>query len=252
MSIPRVEAIDRALVLLSTLGDHGSAGASLASLCAETGINKATAYRALSTLRLRGFAIQNEDGTYALGPAAAELGAGAYTPQQLAHELHPCLVALAGRLNELVHLGTLSGDSVTYLDKVEPDRAIRVWSAVGRSIPVVTSSLGRSLLAPRTLTDAQLEVYLAGQPADHRVTRTQLRALLAETQRRGYAREFEENEPGVACLGTAIVTEGRPVAALSVTTLAPTLTTEREAEVVAAMREVVPPLLPAGLELWAG
>ncbi|GAB3705472.1 IclR family transcriptional regulator [Mariniluteicoccus flavus] len=247
--LPKVEAIDRALGLLTVLSRHGAAGASLATLAEEAGLNKATAYRALSTFRQRGFAIQGDDGAYALGPAAMALGEQAYGPQALAQDLHPALMALSSATHELVHLGAMEGDSVVYLDKVEPDRAIRVWSAVGRSMPVAGTSLGRALLAARDLTDAQLAAYLARQAPERRVTCERLVEIVERARVRGYASEYEENEPGVACLGTAVLQGGRPIAAISVTTMAASLTPAREDEIVATMRRVVPPLLPDGMAL---
>lgn len=248
--MPRVEAIDRALVLLDVLAQHGTTGTSLATLAAESGLNKATAYRALSTFRLRGFAVQDDQGRYALGPAAVALADGAYGPHALAQDLHPALVALSSATLELVHLGAMNGDAVAYLDKVEPDRAIRVWSAIGRSMPAVATSLGRALLASRDLTPAQLEVYLAATRDGHQsVGERRLTAILREARARGYATEYEENEPGVACLGTAVLRDGRPVVAISVTTVAATLDAAREREIVDTMARVVPPLLPAGLTL---
>ena len=54
--------------------------------------------------------------------------------------MRPALVELCGIAEELVHLGVLDGTHVVYLDKVEPERSVRVWSAVGRRSPAVTAS----------------------------------------------------------------------------------------------------------------
>lgn len=246
---PRIEAVDRALVLLQELSRHGASGAGLAALAQATGSNKATAYRALSTLRLRGFAVQHPDGNYGLGPAAMLLGEGHYGPRALAQDLHPALTRLARATNELVHLGGLVGDEIVYLDKVEPDRAIRVWSAIGRTMPVVATSLGRAWLAELELGQAQLKSYLDGQRGRSRVSLGKLCDALARARELGYATEREENEPGVACMGTAVLQAGRPVAAVSVTVLAESLTAQREQEIARVMREQAAGLLPAGLTL---
>lgn len=243
-SLPRIESIDRALTLLDALAGHGSDGVALAALAEQTGMNKATAYRALSTLRGRGYAVQNPDGSYALGPAARALGAGQQGDEQLARELHPALTALSAATNELVHLGTLSGDRVVYLDKVEPDRAIRVWSAVGRSLPAASTSMGRALLAQGEFTTAQLRVF-----ATSGVALGRLAEILDDARRHGFATEVEENEPGVACLGVAVLRDDQPVAALSVTMLASTFTSARRDEILRLLARVVPPLLPSGMRL---
>ncbi len=245
----RVEAIDRALTLLNALSEAGPAGASLAALAAATGLPKATAYRALSTMRGRGFADQSDTtGHYLLGTAAIELADRSDTPRALAAAIHPALVALSRAADELVHLGVLSGDRVLYIDKVEPERAIRVWSALGQLVPVASSALGRALLAARRVPDEHLGSYLRAPHADQ-VTLERLRDSVADARLGGYAVEVGENEPGVACVGVAILREEQPVAALSVTALASRMTPRRQKAVARLIRAEVPPLLPPGLSL---
>lgn len=239
-----VEAIDRALALLSGLAEAGPEGTTLVALCRDLGMNKSTAYRALATMRARGYVSQDADGSYRLGPAAVGLGAQYFGPASLAQLVHPALLVLARDLDELVHLGILNGDRVVYVDKVEPEKSIRVFSQIGRNVPVATTSLGRAILAYKQLPDDQLDAFV---PAGADSSR--LRQALAEARRRGYATEIEENEPGIACVGVPILAEGSAVAALSVTMLSNTLDEHRMAEVAARVATLVPPRLPDGLEL---
>ncbi len=239
-----VEAIDRALALLEALAQAGPEGVPLAALCRDLGMNKSTAYRALSTMRARGFVAQDADAIYRLGAAAVDLGAHYFGPDSLAQLLHPALLLLARDLDELVHLGVLVGDRVVYIDKVEPDKAIRVYSQVGRNVPAATTSLGRAILAYSGIPDNQLDAF-AGPDDDPQV----LRRAVASARQRGYATEIEENEAGIACLGVPILRSGAPVAALSVTMLAHTLDDQRIADVAARVAQVVPPRLPEMLGL---
>lgn len=249
---PKVEAIDRALVLLSALAEAGPTGAPLADLAERTGLPKPTAYRALTTMRLRGFAEQlDATGHYSLGPAAIALADRSDTPDNLAISIHPALVALSHASHELVHLGVLSGDRVLYVDKVEPERAIRVWSAVGQLVPAASSSLGRALLAARRVPETHLGSYLIDLPPGRAVTPARLNEAVRDAQALGYALELGENEPDVACIGTAILRSGRPVAALSITSLAARMTPARQQELAHLIRSEVPPLLPSGLSLMA-
>ena len=246
----RVEAADRALQLLLALADAGPDGASLADLAQGVRLNKSTAYRALSTLRLRGFAVQDGDGGfYRLGPTAFALGDRAYAPANLAQSLHPALVALSRAADELVHLGVLVDDSVLYLDKVEPARAIRVWSAIGQRVPVATTSMGRALLAARDVPPTLLGGYLRNLPDNRPVTPERLQESVRRARERGYAVELGENEPDVACIGTAILRGPAPVAALSITALAVRMTPERQTELAGMIVREVGPLLPEGLSL---
>jgi len=247
---PMVEAVDRALALLDALAGAGPAGASLAELAEQADVNKSTAYRALSTLRLRGFADQDDaSGFYRLGPAAYELGDRSYSPQNLAQALHPALVALSHAAEELVHLGVLSGDQILYVNKVEPERAIRVWSSVGQLVPVASTSMGRALLAARNVPDEMLGGYLKNLPENRPVSPERLRMSVHHARERGYAVELGENETDVACIGTAIMWGTLAVAALSITALAARMTDARQRELAGLIVREVGPLLPQGLSL---
>lgn len=243
---PRVEAIDRALMLLTALAEAGPQGCPLTDLATAIGANKSTAYRALSTMRAHGFVLQSDPSwSYRLGPAAMSLGGAFLSEERLAQALHPALVTLSREANELVHLGVLVGDQVLYIEKVEPERAIRVWSEVGRRTPVATSAMGRALLAARGVPDDQLAAYL--NPVD--LPLSTLSEAVHAARERGYSTEIEENEPGVACLGVAIVQDARVVAALSITTQSERMTTQRQSELSDLIRRVLPPLLPEELSL---
>src|SRR5699024_9807034 len=124
-----VTSIDRALSVLETLADAGARGMPLAELATTLGENKATVHRTLAALKHRGFVDQAIGGSYVLGIAAT------------------ALAARCEASDELAHVGGLRGTRVVYLDKVEPDRAVRVWSSIGRGVPALTTALGRSLLA---------------------------------------------------------------------------------------------------------
>lgn len=244
---PRVEAIDRALTLLSALAEAGPDGAPLVELASATGVNKSTAYRALSTMRARGFVVQSSStGDYRLGTVAMTLGERFLTPQNLAQSLHPALVTLSRETDELVHLGILVGDEVLYIDKVEPERAIRVFSEIGRRTSAATSAMGRALLAARGVPDDQLAAYLH----HGKLSVDYLAATLNTTRVRGFSTELEENEPGVACLGAALMRGAEAVAALSITMPAERLTEPRQSELAELLRTLLPPLLPAGISVW--
>lgn len=250
-SLPRIEAIDRALALLTAMAESGPGGASLAELSQATGVNKSTAYRALSTFRGRGYAEQLPDGNYRLGPATLGLADRFLSPANLVQHLHPALIEISRQAEELIHLGTWEGNEVVYLDKVEPAaRAIRVWSAVGQRVPIASSALGRILLAARGTPEEQLGVYIRSLPADRAITEDRLRDQVRLARQRGYSTEKEENEPGVACVGLALMRGGDAVAAISVTSLASRMTAQRQRALADMVRDVLPPLLPPGIELF--
>jgi len=237
-------SVDKALLALDTLAGFGAAGAPLATLAQAVGVSKPTLHRTLAALRHRGYAEQTADGAYRLGPSALALGSSYLAEENLPALLHPALTALSAEVDELVHLGVLAGREVVYLDKVEPQRAVRVWSAVGRRRPAATTALGRALLSVQDLDDTALD-RLAG--SDTRSAH--LRDVLAEARRSGVAGETEENERGIACVAIPLLRAGRGVAAVSITAPVERLRGTARAERVGALRELLPPLLPAGLSV---
>ena len=248
-----IESVDRALRALTALADAGANGLSLAELAGELEMNKATAHRTLAALRFRMFVAQDpSSGRYLLGGAATSLAETFFREDNLPVLLHPALVALSGAADELVHLGVLTGTQIVYLDKVEPERAVRVWSAVGRRNAAVRTALGRALLAFRGTDRAMLEGYV--RAADDGSARVPVDAdhvwrILQSARANGYATENQENEPDISCVATAIMRGGSAVAAVSITAPVERMSPERIEWLYAQMREVLPPLLPEGLTL---
>jgi len=241
-------SVDKALTVLEALAGSGPAGVALGDLSRSLGLHKASLHRTLAALRYRGYAEQDATtGDYRLGPAATALATVYLGEENLPALLHPVLVAVCRATDELVHLGALAGTEIVYLDKVEPARAVRVWSAVGRRRPAATTALGRALLAHRPLDDGALAWYAAAAPDEQPVSPAALRATCDATRANGFATETEENEPGISCVALPILRGGQSVAAVSVTAPAERLGARRRREIEAVLRDVVPPLLPPTL-----
>jgi DNA-binding IclR family transcriptional regulator len=263
-----VESVDRALRVLQALAAAGPGGLQLVELSGELGLNKTTVHRTLGALRHRDFVAQEPTtGRYLLGPRAVALSEQFFREENLPALLHPALVALCAATDELVHLGVLSGVQVVYLDKVEPERPVRVWSAIGRRNWAVTTGLGRAMLAFRGIQRSVLDGYVDAVGGAVAVEHGHVWDELVDTRRRGYAVEVEENEPGIACVAVPLLRggpsaapaapssgqdgAGAPVAALSITAPVDRMSAARIHELYGQIQRVVPPLLPAGLSLPA-
>jgi DNA-binding IclR family transcriptional regulator len=241
-----IEAVDRALATLDLLAEAGPRGLLLADVAGRLGLHKTTAHRTLAALRHRDFVVQDPTtGAYGLGRAALALGEAYLDQDNLTVLLHPALVALAQDVDELVHLGVLSGRQIVYLDKVEPERPVRVWSAVGKRSPAVTTALGRALLAYRITGPDALAGYAEGLPVDV----GHLWEVVRDARRAGYATETEENEPGIACVAVPVLRGQSAIAAVSVTAPVERMAPRRVAALRGRVRAVLPPLLPQGLHL---
>jgi len=102
------------------------------------------------------------------------------------------------------------GRDVLYLDKVEPDRTLRVVVPVGRQVSVLTTALGAPW-SRRGASDAQLSAYTAD---GNRVV-DKFAERFSEARLCGFAMEREENEAGICCVRALRRPTGRPVAVAS-------------------------------------
>lgn len=242
-------SVDKALLALEHLAAAGPHGVPLGTLASDLGLNKASLHRTLAALRFRGYADQDPTtGSYRLGPAATALGDVFLGEENLPALMTPALTAVCDASGELIHLGVLSGPEIVYLDKVEPARAVRVWSAIGRRRPAATTALGRALLAHRT-TDRSAMAWYVAAAGDAPVSEDSLWGTLQATRARGYATETEENEPGISCLAVPLLRAGQAVAALSVTAPADRMDADRHVELARIITAVASPLLPPSLTL---
>lgn len=247
-------SVDKALMALQRLGDAGSEGLPLSRLAADLGLHKASLHRTLSALRHRDFVEQNEaTGAYRLGPNILALADSYLRDGSLRGMLHGPLRTLSATVSELCHLGTLSGGEIVYVDKVEPQRAIRVWSEIGRRSPALTTALGRAILSQ---SFADFESFAASFPDEipartpfTRRTAIELWEELDAARARGFAKEEQENEAGITCIAVAIKRGSIATAAISVTALHERMGPDRMTTLADTLRKTVQLFLPPGLTL---
>ena len=259
-----VGSVDRALTLLEILAKAGPQGIALREVAARSALSKGTAHRLLRALMHRRFVEQTTpDQHYRLGSAMPLLLGEFERGENLAMLMAPALAALSQQLQELVHLGRLEGPYVHYLDKVEPERALRVWSRIGKQAPAAQTAMGRAMLAAEGIRGAALAPYAqvsartpdvqasaTDDPALARpVTAERLAEVVEEARTRGWAAEIEENEPGIACVGVALIRPGARSIAVSVTGPLDRMGPARRAEIGTLLRTQLTTLAPAGFEV---
>jgi DNA-binding IclR family transcriptional regulator len=128
---------------------------------------------------------QDTNQRYRLGSRPALLVERFLREENLPTLFRPTLLAICQEVQELVHLGILEGRNVLYLDKVEPDRTLRVWSRVGRQVSVLTTALGRAMVTGEGTPDSLLSVYTTDADA---AVAERFRRAVGEAQLHGFAR----------------------------------------------------------------
>jgi len=212
----------RGLSVLETLAAADELGLGPSAIAADVDLDKATVTRLLRTLIETGYVVQDPvSRRYRLTGKVLRLAHGVARSLDLRRVARPHLKALRDRIHETVHLGVMDDLSVYYVDKLEADHSVQLVTAVGRTMPLHSTALGKALLA--ALPEDEREATYSRMDFAPQTERTILaldafRAEIRRTQLRGYAIDDRENEPHGACVAAAIVAvNGRPVGALSVT-----------------------------------
>lgn len=240
MAGDQVPAARRALAVLRLLASSARPLAASA-IARELGLPRSSAYHLLAAMAEDGFVTYlPEDRLWGLGVTAFEIGSAYLRQGPLERLARPLLVRLADRLGEIVQLGVLHGPETLYLLKEQPLRHATLVTDVGVRLPAYLTASGRSMLAH--LPAAQVRALFPGEFVDRtgagpRSLR-ELRRLLADDARRGWAMEDEHVTKGFASIAACSFDHvGRPAAAITVTFRRETRAPDEWATIAARVRD---------------
>jgi IclR family acetate operon transcriptional repressor len=213
-----VQSVVRSLDLLDALG---SESLGLVALAERTGLQPSTAYRLLGTLQRRGYVSRNlHTGQFRIGHRLLELAALATSASEtLRATVRPHLEQLRDVTDETANLVVLDQLSIVYIDQVESPRAIRMFTSIGRRVPLHASAAGKAILAisSEALLNDRASAGLDRLTRNTLGSRQPLEQDLATTRDRGFAVDNEEYELGVVCVAAVIIgPDGGPAGAISV------------------------------------
>jgi DNA-binding IclR family transcriptional regulator len=203
---PRVEAVRRALRIMSSFGPSRPE-VGVTDLARELGLHKSTVHRLLATLQSEGFVHQVEGGRYALTWKVLQLSAAVAAHRGIHDAVLQVLEPLTAQTQETAHLAVLDVNRVLYVEKVESPHQLRMPSAVGRHVPLHSTALGKVLAAGLDLDT--LRHSLGSGPLERftDVTITdvdQFLRVLDSVRADGYAIDDEEIEPGLMCVAAPV------------------------------------------------
>lgn len=198
---------------------RGQRDARVVDVARAFGIARSNAHRTLQTLVERGWAEQDE-ATSAYRPSLRlfELGALVGAAADVTSRLRPLLARLSVETGETIHLATLDGAEIVYLDKFDSPLPVAAYSRIGGRAPAACVASGKALLAAQRLDRAALEARLGRLEAhtpNSIVDFSELALELERTQARGHAENREEWRLGVCGLGAPVFNaRGEPVVAV--------------------------------------
>ena len=201
----QTSGVIRTIAILETLSKHQSIN--LEQLSKQTKLPKATLLRFLSTLVTLGYVYRDNSDLYSLTLKMFSVGSRGLEHIDLIHVANPIAQRLCNELGETVHMGVLEGEKAVYVLKKESSYTIRMYSRVGKAIPLYCTAIGKILLSD--MDDSELKEYLSMvqlKPFTPNTLRDvpTLKKELQQIRAQGWASDNEEHEMGTLCIGAPI------------------------------------------------
>lgn len=206
--------------VLDVIASSGETAWTVNELSARLGYPRPTIYRIVDALLAEQLIVQQRNGqTFGLGPRLVSLASRALESSDIRQLCKDHLFDLKAHTQETVHLAVPDRSEMTYIDKLESPKAVRMNSRLGSRVTMYSSSVGKAYLAQLEpdARDAIIQTldFKVFTPATLR-TPDALRKELEQIRRQGFAEDREENEKDIFCFGCAITDkQGQPVACVS-------------------------------------
>lgn len=231
----KVQSIERAIKILNCFSDKNPE-LKLTEIADMLDLNKSTIHGIIGTLKDGGLVDQNEENQkYRLGLDMINYAAQVLKSLNVREVAQPILRKLCDDVNETVHLGILDGTEIVYIDKVESNQSIRIFTTIGTRYHAYCTAIGKSILSDLT-NEAILRLLPDHLPKYTDNTKTSKEEILEEinaVKYKGYALDLEENVEGLKCVGAPIYNhQGRVKFSVSVSGPLHRMTDEKTAMII--------------------
>jgi DNA-binding IclR family transcriptional regulator len=235
--VPAARSAVRVLSYLAAQAGPAPAGA----IAEHLGLPRSTVYHLLSVLVDERFVTHlPEEHRYGLGTASLALGSAYARQAPLARLARPVVARLVETTHESAHLAILDGRDVLYLVEQRAAHRPALVTDVDVRLPSHLTASGRAVLA--LLPAAQVRALYPGPAAFTDRTGVgprslrELRDILRDVRRRGYATEDGEVTPGLGSVARAAVDHsGFPVAGIASTFRSDDVPPERRTDLAEAV-----------------
>ncbi len=214
-------SLDKALNLLQQVC-MASVPLRFADLVEKTDLPKATAHRTLmSLIDKRLIRFDETSQLYHPGYGLLELAHQAWSKIDVRDIAADQMKHLWSETGETIHLAVLDRGEVIYIDKMESQKSLRLFSAVGKKGPAYCTGVGKAMMA--FLDEDSLQKTLKEQSFVQHTNNTitneaDMRSELKKIREHRISLDLEEHEEGIQCASSVILNHRHePIAALSIT-----------------------------------
>lgn len=237
--------LGRGLYLLEMFS--GTESLSITEISRLTGINKATVFRTVNTLKSLGYLRQDpRNQRYSMSTKVLQLAAKLINGMNIRHAALPFMRKLVELTGETVNLFILDGSSAVCIEQVPGTQSMRLLTEVGSRTPLHCGASPKLLLAmlpeetakrmiDEAIANGGLPKYTLDTPTD----REQLLAIIAKIRRQGYCvsrGEVDLGAVGIACPVYDLY--GKVIASLSLSGPAIRITEAREPEYIRTVQQI--------------
>jgi IclR family KDG regulon transcriptional repressor len=218
---------------------------SLAEIARMSGLPKPTAYRFLKAMEEEGVvtrsSINQDDKQYQLGLRLLELGNFVAEQIEVRKIALPYMENLRDEVNEVVHLVILDRGHAVYVERVETDQPMRLFTRIGLRTPLYVGSAPRLLLAymreeerEEILSQLKLSPYTESTITDP----DELRKVLQEIREKGYSISYGEHVAGTLGISAPIRDHtGSVIASLTIAIPGDHFSQERTEHLIAKLKQ---------------
>ncbi|NYT84438.1 IclR family transcriptional regulator [Pollutimonas harenae] len=233
------QTVSRALGLLHLVSRAHPEGIGIGELATLAQLDRATAYRLVSSLVEFGLVERDDARMYRLGVEAMQLGLAAMRSAPIVDRIKPVMKRLARRTEDTIFLVVRNGDYGHCLHCEEGSYPVKALVLrVGGMRVLGIGSAGSTLLAAQT--DDEVEAVYKRHINEFQpsvLSLADLKRLIADTRRRGYANTADLVTEGVSGVGMRFELPTGTQAAVSVAAIRSRMPPERKAWIAELIAE---------------
>ncbi|MFP5112505.1 IclR family transcriptional regulator [Bacillaceae bacterium C204] len=215
-----VQSLERALTILNKLSEYPD-GIQITRLAEQVGLTKGTLHRLLSTLSNMNYVVKDEEtDKYKLGLQVLFLSRNLLNHSNIVTVAKPYLEKLSQEVNETVHLCIEDRGEVIYIDKIESNQTIRMYSRIGSRAPMYCTGVGKILLSgmnPDQFEEIVSKINFIPKTPKTITSKEEFINEIEKVKVQGYALDNAENEEVLRCIASPIYDhKGKIIASFSI------------------------------------
>ena len=185
-----------------------------------SGIPKTSVYRMLMSLEEMGFLVKGIDSKYRLGLLFLKFGHLVSSRLDIRQIAYPVMENLHNDVKEAINLIIKQGDEAIYIEKIDRNQKVRLYTAIGRRSPLYAGACSRVILS--YLPEPEITAYMESIELKSFATGTitdkeRLYDTIRQAKKDGYTISNSELENHTSAIAAPIFDyKGNVVAGLSV------------------------------------